>query len=246
MRNKDNCIASPKQPHGNENDLITFIIFEKPSNIRLKSIHFPFIRVHGKSLLEKQIDVIRSVFKNFEIIFVCGKSYLKIFDHLKQHQNSELRLIENQNFDTSNCCESIRIGLTNTFNNKVIIMPEDIIFSNSFFKYMDNQHSSIFVHQNNFDNNFDIGAIYNDDKLENLTIGIKENYWSEILFLHNEKVLSQFKEILFSQNFKNKMFFESINYLNYIYSIKVINIPQCIKINNVKILKRININENTN
>jgi choline kinase len=245
MRNKDNCIISPKQSANNENELITFIIFEKQSNSKLKSVNFPFIKVHGKPLLEKQIETIQSVYKNFEIIFVCGKSYLKAFDYLKKYQGLQIRLIENSNFEQTNCCESIRIALTNTFNNKVLVLPEDILLSSNTFKFLDMKNSSIFVHENINDNNIDVGTIHENFKLESLTIGIKQNYWSEMLFLHSEKILKDFKELLFMQNYESKLLFEAINQLNYKHKIKVINIPNCVKLNNIKILKRIN-NEGIN
>lgn len=241
MRNKDNFITSPKQANNqNDEDLISVIIFEKPSNLKLKTTNFPFIKLHGKSLLEKQVDIINSTFKNAEIIFSCGNSCLKVFDYLKKNKNSNIRIVENQNFETANCCEAIRVALNNTFNNKLLIIPEDILLSSSLLKSVDLFSNSILVHDHNNDNNFDIGAIKNDIKLESLTIGIKQNYWTEILFLSSDKIIKEFREILFLDNFKSKLFFESINYLNQKHEIKTITIQQCVKLNNAKTLKRIN------
>jgi hypothetical protein len=241
MRNKNNFITSPKQSnHQPDNELITVIIFEKPSNLKLKTTNFPFIKINGKSLLEKQIDVINSTFINAEIIFVCGNTSLKIFDYIKRGKNSNVRIVENTNFNNSNCCESIRLGLNNTFNNKVLIAAEDTMLNASILNSVDLSSNCILVHDHNNDNNFEIGAIKNDFKLENLTIGIKQNYWTEILFLNNEKTTKEFREILFLDNFRNKLLFEAINHLNLKYNIKTITVPQCIKLNNAKTLKRIN------
>lgn len=132
------------------------------------------------------------------------------------------------------------MALNNTFNNKLLIIPEDILLSSSLLKSVDLFSNSILVHDHNNDNNFDIGAIKNDIKLESLTIGIKQNYWTEILFLSSDKIIKEFREILFLDNFKSKLFFESINYLNQKHEIKTITIQQCVKLNNAKTLKRIN------
>lgn len=241
MRNKQDFITSAKQnKHDNHNDLITVIIFEKPSNARLKTINFPFIKVNGKSLLEKQIENINSVFKNCEIIFCCGNKSYKIFDYVRKINNTNLRLIENQYFYESNCCESIRVSLNNTFNEKVLILPEDIMLCPSILSNIEQNSNCILTHSNNTDNNFDIGAICDGQKLENLTIGIKQNYWTEILYLSSGKILKEFRTILSLEEFRNKLFFESVNFLNKKYEIKVINTKQCIKLNNIKTLKRIN------
>lgn len=241
MRNKNNFITSPKQACCyHEDEFVTVIIFEKSCNLRLKTNNFPFIKVHGKAILDKQIEIISSMFKNFEIIFVCGNSCLKIFEHAKKYKNINLRIVQNQNFSSSNCCESIRVALNNTFNNKILILPEDILIPQNSFKNLDLLSNFVFVYDNNNDNNFEIGAIKNDLKLESLTIGIKQNYWTEIFFIGDNKTLKDFREILFQDNFKNKLFFESINFLAKKHDINIVNITQCTKLNNAKILKRIN------
>lgn len=240
MRNKQDYITNAKNRHEKNEELITVIIFERPSNIRLKTINFPFIKVNGKSLLEKQIDSIQSVFKNYEIIFCCGNSPFKVFEYLKKINHKNIRIVENQCFQDSNCCESIRLALNNTFNEKVLIFPEDIMLSASSIANIELNSSCILTNNENNFNNFEIGAICEDSRLDNLTIGIKQNYWTEILFLNDGKTIKEFKTILSLDEFKNRLFFESINFLNKRTPIKVVNTKACTKLSNIKTLKRIN------
>lgn len=240
MRNKQDYITNAKNRHDANEELITVIIFERPSNIRLKTLNFPFIKVNGKSLLEKQIESIQSVFKNYEIIFCCGNSPFKVFEYLKKINHKNIRIVENQCFQDSNCCESIRLALNNTFNEKVLIFPEDIMLSPSSIASIELNSSCILTNNENNFNNFEIGAICDDSRLDNLTIGIKQNYWTEILFLNDGKTIKEFKTILSLDEFKNRLFFESINFLNKKSPIKVVNTKPCTKLNNLKTLKRIN------
>jgi len=242
MRNKDNFITTPKRENNDQiSEFITVIIFEKSSNLKFKTTNFPFIKYNGKSLLEKQIEIINSSFKNVEIIFVCNNTYsLKIFEYIKKQKYSNVRIIENANFNITNCCESIRLGINNTFNNKLLIIPEDILLPSCVLKSININSNNVLVCDHNDDNNFEIGAIINYEILENLTIGIKQNYWTEMLFLGIEKSIKELREILFTDNFKNKLFFEAVNKLNSNQTIEIIKTSQCAKLNNAKTLKRVN------
>jgi CTP:phosphocholine cytidylyltransferase-like protein len=179
-----------------------------------------------------------SSIKSFEIIFCCSRVSNKIFDHTKKYKNINFRIIENQLFQDSNCCESIRIATNNTFNEKFLILSEDILLSKNI---LDGTHGSskIFIHDQNPDNNFEISAICDKENLENLTIGIKQNYWAESLFLNEEKTAKDFRSILNEEDSKNKLFFEIVNSLNKKHQLKTTKIKQCYKLNNSKTLKRI-------
>lgn len=240
MRNKNNFITIAKAKHGNEqsNNFVSIIIFEKLSNLKLKTNNFPFIKTLGGAVLDKQISVLDSAFPNNEIIFSCQNSF-KVFEHIKK-QHANIRIVENPNFTNSNCCESIKLAINNTFNNKLLIIPEDLLLSPVMLEQINLQENYIFVNDHNIDNNFDIGAINNVNYLENLTIGIKQNYWSEALFLGSEISVKAFREILSLESFKNKLFFESINHLGNKHKIQIKKISNIIKLNNAKTLKRIN------
>jgi CTP:phosphocholine cytidylyltransferase-like protein len=239
MRNKKDFITTPKAITNSFDELLTVVIFERPSNAKLKTVLFPFIKINGKPLLEKQIEAIESSIKTFEVIFCCGPSSNKIHEYAKKYKHINLRIVENQLFNDTNCCESIRLAINNTLNNKILILPEDILLSRSILNETIG-NSCVYVHDHNGDNNFEIGAICNDDQLESLTIGIKQNYWTELLFLNDDKTLKDFKNIINDDFFKNKLFFEAVNILNQKNQLVVKKVKQCYKLNNAKTLKRIN------
>lgn len=239
MRNKKDFITTPKAIPGSFEELLSIIIFERPSNAKFKTSAFPFIKTNGKPLIEKQIETIESTIKSFEIIFCCGPSSNKIYEYTKKYKNINFRIVENQLFNDTNCCESVRLALNNTLNNKILILPEDILLSRNILEQTSG-NSCIYIHDHNGDNNFEIGAICNDNKLESLTIGIKQNYWAELLFLNDDKTLKDFRNIVNEDFFKNKLFFEAVNSLNQKHQLLVQKIKQCYKLNNAKTLKRIN------
>lgn len=245
MRNKKSFITSPKQQlEFCPTDLISVVIYEQFTNNRLKSHGSPFIKVHGKPLLDKQVEAIQATFKNFEIVFCCGGSNtLKVLEHIKsKFANVNIRIVENQNFTTTNCCESLRVALNNINNSKILICPEDLLLTHNHLKLLKLNTSCLMMQDLNQDNNFDISVIQHNNTLENLVIGIKNSYWSEVLFINGNKEASDLHSIVSHPDFKNKLVFEAVNQLNKKHTIEIIltNKP-ILKLNNNKTLKRISL-----
>lgn len=90
------------------------------------------------------------------------------------------------------------------------------------------------------DSNFEIGIIENNNLLENLSIGIKNKYWSEIFYLNGQKDIGHFLSIVSDPDYKNRFIFEALNEFNRKTQLKIVKTQKPpVKIDNIKTLKRI-------
>ena len=113
----------------------------------------------------------------------------------KKYSKYNIRIIENSNFTESNSCESTRLCLQNTTNDRILIIDGKILFDEKIFNNL------------NLDEAF---AISCKDKNETLEIGINTDRdrnisyfsygarytWSEILFICGKKMISDLEKTL--------------------------------------------------
>lgn len=242
MRDKKRFIVSPKYkdiPLATK-ELVTIIILGEDHGHRMKS-HGPLslINFGEKTIIEKQVETIKSCFTNFEIILCSGFEVTKVANFIKsKFSNINIRIVENQMHYHSNCCESARLCLNNTMNNRIILFDGSIIINNNHLQKVNLDTSCILIQNSPYNSNFEVGVIHNDNLLENMSIGLKSKYWSEILYLYGHKDINHFSNIISNPDFKNKFMFEAINEMNKKSKLLVVeNSDLSIKIDNIKTLK---------
>jgi hypothetical protein len=244
---KINHIASVKQAGVDKQrfkEFITVIILSENHGYRMKSYgSMPLIKIKDKTLLEKQVEVIKSTFLNYEIILCAGFEVKKIKEFVKKNLSHEnIRIIENQVHYNSNCCESARLCLNNTMNNKILFLSGGLFLNPEFLSSIDFNSSSIVVQNENPTKNFEISGIFNRERLASLCLGEKKDFWTESVFLRGDETVEKFYNIISNPDFKNKFLFEAINELNRVNQISVnknIGAP-VLKINNLKSLRETN------
>lgn len=245
MRNKNRFITSPKvgQSSIKKTDFVSIILFSENHGYRMKSYGpTPLIEIEGKSLIERQIDSIKATFNNFEIILCSGFETEKTVTFIQENfSNINIRVVENQVHYNSNCCESARLCINNTMNNKIIFCGGGVLITPEYLNTIDLNTSMIICQNQNDDSNFEVGVVHNNGCLEGLSIGVKNQYWTELLYLSNKKMIKLLYSILSNPEYKNRFIFEAINELPNKYSIMVKNNNQIpiIKVNSIKTLKRI-------
>ena len=112
MRNKNFITGTQK---GNQkikiDDFFTIIILGENHGYRMKSYGpLPLIKIHNKTLIERQINAIKDTFINFEIILCTGYDSVKTINFIREKfSNINIRAVENQIHYNSNCCESARL-----------------------------------------------------------------------------------------------------------------------------------------
>ena len=138
MKKRGKYVTSPKRKRvsktlniGDTSDLVTIILICDTPGYRMKSYGPPpLITIRGKKIIDHQIEAISQRIKNFEIILCVGFDSDKVAKYVRQsHVGLNIRIVENQVFNSSNACESIRLALNNTLNDKVMIADGNILFN---------------------------------------------------------------------------------------------------------------------
>ena len=130
---KTKCIISPKASisHKTTTELVTVILLCDSPGYRMKSYGpLPLIGISDKKLIDIQINAIQQTFLNNEIILCVGFDAEKICKYIRtSHSKSNIRIVENQLFNSCNSCESTRIALNNTLNDKVLICDGNLLLN---------------------------------------------------------------------------------------------------------------------
>ena len=126
-------------------------------------------------------------------------------------------------------------------NDNVIFFGGGVLFYPSHLGML-NLNQPLIVTQNQVDDsNFEIGIIEERSKLQRLSLGIKDRYWTEILYLNNPKLINDFYKIVSATEYKNKFMFEAINELckkDNLYIQENITDKPIRKIDNIKVLRK--------
>lgn len=236
---KTKCIVSVKKKNKEKKcqDFITVILLCDSSGYRMKSYGpISLICVNNTKLIDLQIQCIKNAFENFEIILCVGFDAEKICKHIRsQYKELPIRIVENQLHNVSNSCESLRLSLNNTTNDKIIICDGNLILTSDCLKNIDIQSSCVLVEKTPCEN-LEIGLNIDDKKrAQHFSYGAS-NIWSEIIFLKGFDIIESLRRIITKYDSKTRFVFESINELIKMkYEIKSItNTSNIIKINNIK------------
>lgn len=211
--NKNKFITSPKAKKNNKNDLQTFIIIADTPGYRMKSHGASsLVTIQNKKLIDIQIESIASNFDNIEIIISCGFDVDKVYKYIRNnHSSINIRVIENQIFNNSNSCESVRIALNNTNNTRVYIIDGHLLLNSKVFS-VKNDKSHIYIEENPC-KNLEVGVNINENSaVEHFSYG-GYHKWSEIVYLSNKDYVDSFRKIISSIDYKQKFLFEGLNEL---------------------------------
>jgi len=240
MKVKTKCVISPKatkikvdQPI----DLVTIVLLCDSPGYRMKSYGpIPLVTISNYKLIDLQIKAIQEAFKNFEIILCVGFDAEKICKYIRtKYHNINIRIVENQLFNSSNSCESVRIALNNTLNNKILICNGNLLMDVKSLLSINYSQTCVLVEQQPCEN-LEIG-INIDERQEAQYFSFGAcRVWSEILFLDNKDIIETFRKIVVNPDSKNKFIFEAINEI-----LKIKHTIKCIdnnypvkKISNIK------------
>ena len=144
--------TSPKRVEQKSDELVTTILLSEHSGHRMKSYgSTSLLSIGDKTILEHQINAIRSRFINYEII-ICGGfdiGRLVKFVHNK-YKKDNIRVVENQMYHHSNDCESARLCLNNTTNNKILIFNGDLLIDSQLLSLVDTNCSHVIIEKKTY------------------------------------------------------------------------------------------------
>jgi len=236
---KTKCIISPKAGllPKTTSELVTVILLCDSPGYRMRSYGpLPLINIDKNKLIDLQIQAIQQTFVNNEIILCVGFDAEKICKYIRTYYNKiNIRIVENQLFNSCNSCESARIALNNTLNDKIVICDGNLLLSSKSLSLIQYYETCVLTEVNPSEN-LEIGININEKQdAEYFSFGAK-SIWSEILYLHNFETVELFRKIIVSQDNKSKFLFEALNeLLKTKHKIKCIpNKHQLQKISNIK------------
>jgi CTP:phosphocholine cytidylyltransferase-like protein len=158
---------------------ISIIMLCAGVGLRIKSYEpRSILKIKNKTLLEHQIDILNTVFDCPEIICVVGYDAQKIIK-----KNYNVRIVENQLYETTNAAESLRLAFNNTLNDNILFLHGDLFFNKETFNVKYNK-SFILVDSNKRFNNSEVGVTICSDtnKASILSYGLNTK-WCQIAYL---------------------------------------------------------------
>lgn len=190
-----------------KNSLLSVVLLCSNMGYRTKSYGVKSLiqTSNNKTLLQHQIDCLRSQYVNSEIVAVVGYEADKIYKK-KIHG---CRFIENTNFETTGDYEQIRLALNNIENNKVLIVNGDIYFNHTSTNNLLQNYSYVQTTKNK-NSKLEIGLTEVDNQLSILSYGLDTKYWTEFAFF-SEAELIRLKDIVYDRSKNKLLFLEAIN-----------------------------------
>lgn len=222
-------------------ELVTFILLSDHHGYRMKSYGpLSLVNIGRKKLIDLQISAIQNTFDNFEIIVCAGFDADKVYRYIRlEYPNLNIRFVENQLYNSSNSCESLRLSLNNTTNTRVVICDGNLLINPRSLSKIDINHSCALVEKDGC-KTLEIGLNSDNNIVQHFSFGAKYT-WSEILFLNGIDIIDSLRKIIANYNTKNRFIFEAINELiGMQHNIRsIINDGKITKINNIKIYHNI-------
>lgn len=231
------CIAPTRQINV-DRDNITVIILAANIGYGMKS-YGPktLLNVNEKeTLLEYQINLIRTVFPKADIILVVGF----LADRIIRKCPPGIRIIENQLYEQSNEVTQLRLALNCTLTDNVLIIKDDIIFNAETLKEISKDKSCIIYDSTGQIDSDNIGVTVVDGHATTFAFDVP-NRWCHIAYL-TVKDLKSIRSICNNREHSRLYFFEALNMLlNKIEKIKAIEPKnmEIIKIDNSRDLDKL-------
>ena len=158
-----------------------------------------------QTILDKIIDSTYDAYPFSEIIVVVGFESDRIIKTL----NRKIRIVENQNYKTTNIVESLRLGINNSVNDSLLIIYGDLIFNTNCLNDVTKHGSAMVVDTKGRFGEEEIGVTVVDGLVTRFAYGLRSK-WAHIAYLE-DKEFEMFKDLC-QEKVNNKMYpFELFN-----------------------------------
>ncbi len=156
-----------------------------------------------QTILSRQLELIDSCFKRYEVVLVGGFQHEKLFSKV----DSKVKLVVNEDYEGTNVIHSIGLALNKISTEKVLLVYGDLVFNKECLSLPFYKESAIVVSDTMKDE--EVGCIVNDSQLENIFYKLPSK-WAQISYFTGQE-LNLLKQI--AKNPVNKMWFgfEAIN-----------------------------------
>lgn len=233
------CIAPTRISTVDRNN-ITVIILAANIGYGMKS-YGPktLLNINDKeTLLEHQINLIKTVFPQADIILVVGF----LADRIIRKCPPGVRIIENQLYEQTNEVTQIRLALNATLTDRVLIIKDDIIFNAETLKEISKDKSCIIYDTHGQIDEDNIGVIVVDHYATNFAFGMPAK-WCHIAYLIS-KELKIVRSLCNNKDHHKLYFFEILKMMldrvDKIRAVEPMNM-EIIKIDNSRDLEKLKI-----
>lgn len=204
MKNKFNRFSTPIRAADRVEHLSVIILSDEPAKGMKQFGPKSLLSINNDSVLNHQLSIIHGTIPDAEIVIGIGFEAHKIIN-LK---NNSFRIIENVNFETTTCIETIRLCLNNITRDRVLFVSGDCIFNSK--DLLEIIKSTCIVTNTNATAN-NIGVIKQDGIVTNFSYGLDEK-WLQILNLGPAELPDFKKYVNNSKNNKN-LFHHAIEHI---------------------------------
>lgn len=199
----------PTRPKASDSANVTAIILASIANDRMKTMSPVSLMMVDKqnTVLDCQIDAIRTVYPKCEIILVVGHDAQQVID--KKPRN--VRIIENMSHDNAGEIEELRLAINNVTTDNVLLINGSCIFNANALQHLRGHSSCTLVDKKNQIDKDSLGVISNNGRVEHIAYGVQDK-WCYISYLEGREhtILRKFVSV---RNRGNLCLFEGINYV---------------------------------
>jgi choline kinase len=165
-------------------------------------------------VIDRHISQITKQISNPEIILSIGYDSHRVQSYVqKKYKNINIRCVENTQHEESSVCESLRLAINNTYNNRILIISGNMIYDDSIFDNIIENEAVTAISEKEINSTLDIGANIDCDteNISHISYGLINNKWSELIYLSKDSQINEIKRFLCQKEFKNKILYELIN-----------------------------------
>lgn len=218
-RNRVHSVTSAKgEVKKKKGEHLTIAIMSAKPGYRMKSYGpTSLLSIGSKSrcLLDIQIESIHTVHKDAEIIVCCGFGADRVARYIKtKYKNDNIRIVENQLFDKTNCCETLRLCLNNVSSDSLLVCNGELVLYPELIKVQQEVPYILSHRKGKKKSTLEIGSVCDENNLvTNISFGLPD-LWSEIFYLHSRETIDILRRIVSIESYKNKLIFEALNEFN--------------------------------
>ena len=163
------------------------------------------LKLHITTIAEKQLQQIRKVFPNNEIIIVTNPEKLDFINSIRQ---KNITVVENHN-TSSNVAHSIFLGIMEASPNSVLLIYDDIVFNKETIMGLTTDSSYVIIDNLKQIANNKVGVTVVDNKATIFSYGLPTK-WAKIVHLSKNE-LNILKNICTTSNVGHLFVFELLN-----------------------------------
>ena len=191
-----------------DSENVGFAILSAGIGARIKTYEpRSLLKIKNKTLIDHQVDAIKSKFKDKEIIGVFGPHIARVAKNVR----GKIRIVENQKYETTNNSESLRLALNNSIKNSLMFFHGDMLINETFFNSLNFNKSFVVYEDRGMMDEKEIGLTIMKNKATILSYGLEKKWCQAAFFKGKELKILRNIFSTFSNQDKKMLTFEIIN-----------------------------------